>query len=81
MDERVRHIMTGAVLSIDVHQPITEVLRLFATHTLHHLPVVDELELKGMLSSADLLRPTNWRCAARSKRQNRRPKTESMPTV
>jgi predicted transcriptional regulator len=56
MDERVRHIMTAAVLSIDLHQPITEVLRLFATHTLHHLPVVDGLELKGMLSSADLLK-------------------------
>ena len=56
MDERVRHIMTGAVLSIDLHQPITEALRLFATHTLHHLPVVDGLELKGMLSSADLLK-------------------------
>jgi CBS domain-containing protein len=55
MDERVRHIMTGSVLSIGVHQPITEVLRLFATHALHHLPVVDGLELKGMLSSADLL--------------------------
>lgn len=56
MEERVRHIMTGAVLSVDVHQPVTEVLRLFATHTLHHLPVVDGLELKGMLSSADLLK-------------------------
>jgi CBS domain-containing protein len=60
MDERVRHIMTGAALSIDVHRPIAEVLRLFATHTLHHLPVVDGLELKGMLSSADLLKLENF---------------------
>jgi len=56
MDERVRHIMTATVLSIGVQEPITEVLHLFATHTLHHLPVVDGLELKGMLSSADLLK-------------------------
>ena len=55
-DERVRHIMTATVLSIGVHEPISEVSRLFATHTLHHLPVVDGLELKGMLSSADLLK-------------------------
>jgi CBS-domain-containing membrane protein len=56
VDERVGQIMTGVVLSVDVHRPITEVLRLFASHTLHHLPVVDGLELKGMLSSADLLK-------------------------
>jgi CBS domain-containing protein len=52
--------MTATVLSIGVQEPITEVLRLFATHTLHHLPVVDELELKGMLSSADLLKLKNF---------------------
>lgn len=55
-DERVRHIMTESVLSIGVHDPITEALRLFATHPVHHLPVVDGLELKGMLSSADVLK-------------------------
>jgi len=55
-DERVRHIMTAAVVSISVHEPVTEVLRLFANQPLHHLPVVDGLELKGMLSSADMLK-------------------------
>jgi CBS domain-containing protein len=55
-DERVRHIMTTAVVSIGIHEPITELLRLFASHTLHHLPVVDEMKLKGMISSADLLK-------------------------
>lgn len=60
MEERVRHIMTETVLSISVLEPITEVLRLFATHTLHHLPVVDDSELKGMLSSADVLKLKNF---------------------
>ena len=55
-DERVRHIMTEAVYSIGVHQPITEALRLFSAHPIHHLPVVDGLELKGMLSTADVLK-------------------------
>ena len=55
-DERVRHIMTEAGFSIGVHEPITEALRLFATHPMHHLPVVDGLELKGMLSAADMLK-------------------------
>lgn len=54
--ERVRHIMTEPVVSIGVHAPVTEVLRLFAKQPLHHLPVVDGLELKGMLSSADVLK-------------------------
>jgi acetoin utilization protein AcuB len=55
-DERVRHIMTEAVLSIGLHEPVTEVMRLFASYPLHHLPVVDGLQLKGMLSSADMLK-------------------------
>lgn len=55
-NERVRHIMTESVLSIGIHEPVTEVLRLFASHPVHHLPVVDESGLKGMLSSADVLK-------------------------
>jgi len=56
LDERIRHIMTEAVLSVSVHEPVTEVLRLFARHPVHHLPVVDESGLVGMLSSADMLK-------------------------
>jgi CBS domain-containing protein len=55
-DERVRHIMTEAVLSIGVDEPVTEALRLFAAHPVHHLPVVDVTGLKGMLSTADMLK-------------------------
>jgi CBS domain-containing membrane protein len=56
LDERVRHIMTEAVLSIGVHEPITEALRIFAGYAVHHLPVVDGSELRGMLSTADMLK-------------------------
>jgi CBS domain-containing membrane protein len=55
-NERVRHIMTETVLSIGVHESVTKALRLFAHYPVHHLPVVDGLELKGMLSSADMLK-------------------------
>jgi len=54
-DDRVRHIMSAPVLSIGLHEPITEVLRIFAQSPLHHLPVVDRSQLKGILSSADML--------------------------
>jgi CBS domain-containing protein len=54
--ECIRRIMSEAVLSISVHEPVTEALRLFADYPLHHLPVVDESGLVGMLSSADMLK-------------------------
>lgn len=54
--ECIRRIMSEAVLSIGVHEPVTEALRLFADYPLHHLPVVDESGLIGMLSSADMLK-------------------------
>jgi predicted transcriptional regulator len=36
-DERVRHIMTAEVLSIDIWESITEAMRLFASYPVHHL--------------------------------------------
>jgi CBS domain-containing membrane protein len=55
-DVQVRHIMTAPVLSIDVREPITEAIRLFADHPVHHVPVVDGEVVKGMLSTADMLK-------------------------
>jgi CBS domain-containing protein len=55
-EERVRHIMTEAVLSVGINEPVSEVLRLFANYPVHHMPVVDDTEVKGMLSSADMLK-------------------------
>ncbi len=55
-DERVRHVMVEAVVSIDIHEPVTEALRLFAEYPLHHLPVIDKSGLRGILSSADMLK-------------------------
>jgi CBS domain-containing protein len=54
--ERIRRIMSEAVLSIGVHEPVSEALRLFADYPVHHLPVVDQSGLVGMLSSADMLK-------------------------
>jgi CBS domain-containing protein len=48
--------MTTAVVSIDIDEPVTEAVRLFACYPMHHLPVVDESVVKGMLSSADMLK-------------------------
>ena len=48
--------MTEAVQSVHVHEPVTELLRIFSEHSIHHLPVVDDRGVCGMLSSADLLK-------------------------
>lgn len=55
-NERIRHIMTAEVLSIDICEPVTEAMRLFASHPVNHLPVVDGTSLRGMLSAADMLK-------------------------
>jgi CBS domain-containing membrane protein len=55
-NERIRHIMTAELLSIDIRESITEAMRLFASYPVHHLPVVDGADLKGILSTADMLK-------------------------
>ena len=52
----VNRLMTEAVLSVDVSSPVSEALRLFAEYPVHHLPVVREQTLVGMLSSADVMK-------------------------
>lgn len=54
--EPVNRFMTEAVLTIDINAPAGEILRLFARYPVHHLPVVDNAKVVGMLSSADLLK-------------------------
>ena len=52
----VDRLMTEAVLWVDVSSPVSEALRLFAEYPVHHLPVVREQTLVGMLSSADVMK-------------------------
>ena len=61
LDERIRHIIVENVVSVDLHAPVSEAMRLFASHPLHHLPVTDGTVLRGMLSSADMLKLEHFR--------------------
>ena len=54
--ELVGKVMTQAVLSIDVQEPVSEAVRYFRTYPIHHLPVVRGAKALGMLSSADLMK-------------------------
>ncbi len=54
--DRVDKFMTEDVLSIGIDEPASEVLRLFASYPLHHLPVRGGGKVVGMLSSADVMK-------------------------
>lgn len=55
-NERVGRVMTESVLSVDVEELPSEVLRLFAGYPVHHLPVLSGQTVVGMLSSADVMK-------------------------
>jgi len=52
----VNRFMTAAVMTVDINDPAGEVLRLFAGYPVHHLPVLDQHKVVGMLSSADVMK-------------------------
>lgn len=52
----INRLMTEAVLTVDINDPAGEVLRLLAGYPVHHLPVLDQQKVVGMLSSADLMK-------------------------
>lgn len=54
--EPVRRIMTEVVVVIDVERPVSEVLDCLGQYPIHHVPVVRDGRLVGMLSSADVLK-------------------------
>jgi CBS domain-containing protein len=50
----VNRIMTEPVLTIAPNESLEEALRLFTNYPVHHLPVIAEGRVVGMLSSADV---------------------------
>ena len=55
-DEPVSRIMTEAVVVIEADRRVSEVLDCFFQYPIHHLPVVHDGRLAGMLSSADVMK-------------------------
>jgi len=53
-NDPVNRIMTEPVLTIAPDESLEEALRLFTSYPVHHLPVVEEGRVVGMLSSADV---------------------------
>jgi CBS domain-containing protein len=55
-EEPVSRIMTEAVVVIELDRPVSEVLDCFFQYPIHHLPVVRQGRIAGMLSSADVMK-------------------------
>jgi CBS domain-containing protein len=55
-EEPISNVMTDAVVVIEVDRPVSEALECFRQYPIHHLPVVRDGRLVGMLSSADLMK-------------------------
>lgn len=55
IDDPVARIMSVPVYSVRSHQHVSDVRRLLREHNFHHMPVVDEGVLVGMVSSSDLV--------------------------
>jgi CBS domain-containing membrane protein len=53
----VSFVMTAEpLITVDVSDPLSAVRRLFAEHSIHHVPVLQKNKLVGIISSTDLLR-------------------------
>jgi CBS domain-containing protein len=52
----VNRFMTEPVLTVDINDGAGEVLRMFAGYPVHHLPVLNQQEVVGMLSTADVMK-------------------------
>ncbi len=55
-EEPVSRIMTETVVVIESDRPVSEVLDCFFQYPIHHLPVVRQGRIVGMLSSADVMK-------------------------
>ena len=55
LNQAVSQVMQIDIHTVDVSAPISEVRSLMRTHGLHHLPVLENDELVGVVSFSDLL--------------------------
>lgn len=54
MNEPISSIMTKDVITINSNQSLTDVRKIFTTRRIHHLPVVDDGKLTGIITTGDL---------------------------
>ncbi len=55
VSEPITHIMTTDVITVNTSNKLSEVRRLMADNSIHHMPVVDGQRLTGIISYSDIL--------------------------
>lgn len=55
-NESITHIMSEDVFAVHQNQKVSEIRKLLAENSIHHVPVVDGKKLIGMLSSTDIMK-------------------------
>ncbi len=55
VNAKISTLMTPEVFTVNPEENLLEVKNLFDQHAIHHLPVVEEDQLVGMVSKSDLL--------------------------
>lgn len=51
----LREVMTTELITVNEQTPISDVKKIFESHKIHHLPVVNKQTLVGILSTTDYL--------------------------
>ncbi|TLD40631.1 MAG: CBS domain-containing protein [Candidatus Jettenia ecosi] len=52
----ISHVMTTNLKTVQIHQKLSEVRRIFIENQLHHIPVVHDRKLVGLISTTDMLK-------------------------
>lgn len=55
-DGRVRDVMSTRIVAVDEFAPTDEVIRALREHRIHHLPVVRQGTVVGMITPSDVIR-------------------------
>jgi CBS domain-containing protein len=56
MNAPISKIMTGQVITVDAESPLPDVYRIVKENSIHHLPVLRDGKLAGIISRTDLER-------------------------
>ncbi len=51
----ISHVMTASLKTVQIHQKLSEVRRIFIENQLHHVPVVHDRKLVGLISTTDMM--------------------------
>lgn len=54
--KHVRDLMTSDVITCTPTETVSEVMETFSRHRFHHLPVMDDGEIKGIISIGDVVK-------------------------